>query len=76
MGSSHRGTGKVGDGRSRSPLEMRSIRGGGAQIFREPGIQREYFYDTKMHGATEAIYEKSDVDRSRRAPDDLSYVIA
>lgn len=73
--------GKVGDGAlDVAQLEMRvDPRAEWADIYRETWrIQREYFYDPKMHGADwEAIYQKylpllQDVGHR----DDLGYVIA
>jgi len=72
---------KVGDGPLNvAQLEMRvDPRAEWAQIYRETWrIQREYFYDSKMHGADwKAIYEKYRpllADVGHRA--DLGYVIA
>jgi len=73
--------GKVGEGPlSVSDLEMRvDPRAEWAAIYRETWrIQREYFYDSEMHGADwNAIYEKYKpllADVAHRA--DLSYIIA
>ena len=72
---------KVGDGPLNvAQLEMRvDLRAEWANIYRETWrIQREYFYDPKMHGADwNAIYEKYRpllADVGHRA--DLSYIIA
>jgi len=71
---------KVGDGPINVALEARvDPRAEWAQIFRETWrIQREYFYDAKMHGANwDAVYQKYEpLLEYVRHRSDLSYLIA